>query len=644
MKWLSKNRLVLLSLVLLGCRGMSQTTPVAETPLSQQMALTAMKTWPDSFLIGNDKTAKWRYDQGVILKGIEDVWKQTGDGSWFRYLQQCMDFFIDANGGIRGYKPDEFNIDHINNGKILLLLYQVTEKPKYKKAADLLRQQLREHPRTDAGGFWHKKVYPYQMWLDGLYMGQPFYAQYAQLFHDDTAFNDILKQFRLIEKNARDPKTGYLMHGYDESRQQIWADKKTGLSPHVWGRALGWYGMALVDVLDYFPKQHEGYTELVGYVKRFAEMAVKLQDARTGLWFDIPDFADRKGNYAEASASCMLTYTLAKATRMNYIDDRFRQAAIKAYNAIQQKFLVVEEGVLHLNGTVSVSGLGGKPYRDGSFNYYMSEPVVQDDPKGMGAFILCAAEMEKINLPQSGKGKTVLLDRYFNSEKKKDITGQDYYWHYVWNGWSNPGFGLLQQSFERLGASTDHIDVAPTTKNLAAADVFIIVDPDHSKDNPHPNLMTEADAQSIADWVKSGGVLWLLANDSANCDLEHFNLLASKFGIRFSNQSRNMVKNDVFDHGALWTDSSMGIFQKRKVFLKEISTLLMEPPAKAVLSDSGDVIMAAASFGKGTVLAVGDPWLYNEYVDGRRLPADFDNLGAARDLANWLLNQSHRKK
>lgn len=614
----------------------------AQTPVSHQLAHTAIRNWPDSFLIGNDKAAKWRYDQGVILKGVEAVWKQTGEGKWYDYIQKSMDFSVKDDGTIRGYKDAEYNIDHINNGKLLLVLFEVTEKAKYKKAADLLRAQLKTHPRTKEGGFWHKQVYPSQMWLDGLYMAQPFYAHYAKLFHDDTAFNDIAKQFILMEKNARDPQTGYLYHGYDESREQQWADKTTGRSPHVWGRALGWYGMALVDALDYFPAQHPQRGELINILKRFATMAVALQDKKSGVWYDIPSLPKQKGNYKEASASCMLVYTLAKAARLGYIDAAYKKAAKAGFKGIQEEFLKNENGQLNLHGTVSVSGLGGKPYRDGSFEYYMSEPVVVNDPKGLGAAILCAAEVEKLDIKQTGAGKRVVLDRYFNSEKRKDITGREYLWHYVWDGWSHPGFGLVQQSFERLGAEVDNLDVAPTAANLANASVYIIVDPDHLKDNPQPNYMTEAYAQNIAEWVKQGGVLWLMANDSANCELKNFNLLAGKFGIQFTNKSRNMVKDDIYEQGAIYITGKNPVFKQRKVFLKEISTLSLTAPAKAIVSEGGDAIIAIARYGKGAVLAVGDPWLYNEYVDGRRLPEDFDNLGAAEDIAGWLLKNAKK--
>src|SRR5918993_3236415 len=230
-----------------------------------------------------------------------------------------MDFFVQDDGIIRTYKPDEYNIDHVNCGRNLLFLYKVTLKEKYLKAVQLLRNQLRTHPRTKAGGFWHKKIYPHQMWLDGLYMGQPFYAEYAKLFHEDTAFNDIARQFILMEKHARDTKTGLLYHGWDESRQQRWANKETGVSPHFWGRALGWFGMAMVDVLDHFPANQGGKDSIVAILNRFAKAVTKFQDTSTGLWYDIVDKQTTPTNYYEASASSMLVYTLMKGIRKGYL-------------------------------------------------------------------------------------------------------------------------------------------------------------------------------------------------------------------------------------------------------------------------------------------------------------------------------------
>src|SRR6187200_3011669 len=236
-----------------------------EKPLSQQVAATVLKIWPDTIPVGSQ--TKWSYDMGVVLKGFEGIWMNTGDISYFNSIQKKIDYFVKDDGSIRNYELDEYNLDHINNGKLVLLLYRVLGREKYKKAADLIRAQLKTHPRTKEGGFWHKKIYPFQMWLDGLYMGEPFYAEYSMVWNEDN-WNDIANQFVWMEKHARDPKTGLLYHGWDESKEQKWANKETGLSPHVWGRALGWYGMAMVDALDHFPKDHPGRKTIIEILKR----------------------------------------------------------------------------------------------------------------------------------------------------------------------------------------------------------------------------------------------------------------------------------------------------------------------------------------------------------------------------------------
>lgn len=238
------------------------------------------------------------------------------------------------------------------------------------------------------------------------------------------------------------------------------------------------------------------------------------------------------------------------------------------------------------------------------------------------------------------KEKIILLDRYFNSEKRKDSAGNAVYWHYTWEEKGYPGFSVLGDLFKQSGAKLASLDTAPRIDQLSKVSVYIIVDPDHVKDNPAPNYITEGDAQIISDWVKAGGVLLLMANDSPNCDLEHFNLLASAFGINFSNTSRNLVQNDEFETGVIKTASNPVFRRSYKMFLKDISILDVKQPAKSLVTKNGETVFAIASYGKGTVFAVGDPWLYNEYIDTRRLPAGYDNYLAAEDLVKWLLNKS----
>jgi len=360
-------------------------------PISEQAAATAMTAlWRES-----GYPAKWTYDHGLVLKGIERVWINTGDKQYFDFIKRSMDHFVADDGSIRTYSQDEYNIDNILPGRNLLFLYKATREEKYKKAAALLREQLKTHPRTSEGGFWHKKIYPSQMWLDGLYMGEPFYAEYAVTFNEPAAFDDIAKQFILMERHSRDDKTGLLYHGWDESKQQRWANPQTGRSPNFWGRAMGWYAMALVDTLDYFPEKHKQRAELVAILNRLAQAVARYQEPRSGLWYQVLDKGTAKENYLESSAACMFVYALAKGVRDGHLPDSYMQVARNGYSGILREFVKTDaHGQLNLEGTVNVGGLGGNPYRDGSYEYYLSEKVVTNDPKGIGALLLAAAEME----------------------------------------------------------------------------------------------------------------------------------------------------------------------------------------------------------------------------------------------------------
>lgn len=604
----------------------------AQTP-GERVAQTAMTIWKDSVF------PKWSYDIGVILKGMEGNWYRTGDPKYYNYIQKQMDFFVRNDGTIRTYKKEEFNIDHINNGKLLLFLYRVTEKEKYWKAAQVLREQLQEHPRTNEGGFWHKKIYPYQMWLDGLYMAQPFYAEYAQLTQEDSAFNDIANQFIWMENHARDKKTGLLYHAWDESKQQLWANKTTGTSPLFWARAMGWYATALVDALEFFPEKHPKRKALIGILNRLIVAVEKQQDASTGLWLDILNYdgPNKEKNYFEASASSQFVYAIAKGVRLGYVSSTKIEIAKKGYEGILKTFVKEENGLTNLHGTVKVSGLGGKPYRDGSFEYYMSEPVIVNDPKGVGAFILAANEMDLLPNLSTANNKQVLLDDFFNAEQKKNAIGNLVNWHYKWHEKSNGGFYFLDNLFNNYGFKTATLSTAPTKQNLKKSSIYIIVDADHQKDNPNPNYIESNHIKIIEKWVKAGGVLVLLHNDKNNAEFENFNKLANVFGIHFNSDLRNTVDNNQFEMGAITINADNEIFNGvNKVFIKEISTLKLSNNAKPVLTDKGDVIIAVVNYGKGTVFAVGDPWLYNEYVDGRKIPAEFENYKAAKKLVEWL--------
>lgn len=634
------KKLVLIALLFVGLKAYSQTS------YSEKMANTVMTIWKDSLSTSEGKPVKWSYDQGVILKGIEGLWLKTADKKYFDYMQKSMDFFVDDNGVIRTYKKEDYNIDNLLCGRILLSLYKVTLKEKYYKAAVTLREQLNKQPRTNEGGFWHKKIYPYQMWLDGLYMGEPFYVEWATTFSETASYDDIVNQFTWMENHARDAKTGLLYHGWDESKEQQWANKTTGTSPNFWARAMGWYGNALVDVLEQMPASYGKKDTLVNILKRFAAAVQKVQDAKFGLWYDILDKPTSKGNYLEASASSMFVYALAKGVRLGYLPAAYLTVSKKGYDGIIKNFIETDAaGQTNLKGTVSVSGLGGKPYRDGSYNYYLSEKVIVNDAKGIGAFIQAANEIEALPALSFGKGKTIMLDHYFNSEVKKNVMGVEEPFHYLWQEMGNNGFSLLGHVFNSYGVKTETLFNAPTAANLKKSDIYLIVDADNITDNPKPNYVTEKDAQAVYEWVKAGGVLIIMHNDKPNAEFEHFNMLTEKFGIHFNEDSRNKVTGSQFEMGALYFSSpTQPIFKTaKKVYLKEICTLKLAAPATSIYTDKGDIIMAVSKVGKGTVFAVGDPWLYNEYTDGRKLPTDFDNFKAANDLAKWAIGQSKEK-
>lgn len=618
---------------------------------SERMANTVMTIWKDSLCTDPARPARWTYDQGVILKGIEGLWYHTGDGKYFAYLQKCMDFFVNEKGEIRTYQQADYNLDNLLCGRILILLYNVTGKEKYYKAAQTLREQLASQPRTNEGGFWHKKIYPYQMWLDGLYMAEPFYAEYATWFNEPAAFGDIANQFAWMEKHTRDAKTGLLYHGWDESKQQKWANPQTGTSPHFWARAMAWYGMALADVLENFPVSHPQRDSLCAIMKRFADAVKKVQDPATGLWYDIINLPQAKGNYFEASASSMFVCAIAKAVRLGILPDSYLPVSKKGFDGILTHFIETgTNGLTNLTGTVSVSGLGGNPYRDGSYGYYMSEKVVVNDPKGVGAFLQAANEMELLATLPLAKGKTVLLDDYFNAERKKDITGVEKPYHYKWYELYNNGFSLLGHVFNSYGIATQTLSEAPTVNRLKQADIYLIVDADNLADNPTPNYVQPQDADEVYNWVKEGGVLVLLHNDKPNAEFEHFNLLAEKFGIHFNEDSYNKVTGNDYSGGRIDIPAGNSILPNvKKIYQKEICSITLKSPAVAALKKEDLVIFAVAKVGKGTVFATGDPWLYNEYTDGRKLPSDYENFKAARDLVSWLTKQvpvrsSNRKK
>ncbi|MFV0560594.1 MAG: glycoside hydrolase family 105 protein [Enterococcus sp.] len=339
---------------------------------------------------------KWEYEDGLVMTGIYQVYQETKDPKYLEYLRYNMDLFVDGTGNIANYFYDEFNLDHVNNGKVLLDLYEETGDIRYKKAADKLYQQLLHQPRTSEGTFWHKNIYPYQIWLDGLYMGSVFYGRYKNLF-EPTDFEDVVHQFLNAYDNTLDVTTGLCFHAYDEKRVQNWANKTTGHSPHIWVRALGWYVMSIVDVYEYIPDETPGKEQMMTNLLHLMEAIQNYADPETNLWYQIVDQGDRPGNYLESSGSFMILTTIAKGIRKGYFDEAYWGPILeKGYkNGLEQFITITNDQLVNVNKMCHVAGLGGIGNRDGSFAYYMSEPIVANDHKGVGPFILASLEMNK---------------------------------------------------------------------------------------------------------------------------------------------------------------------------------------------------------------------------------------------------------
>jgi unsaturated rhamnogalacturonyl hydrolase len=391
--------LIIVCILLSGCSpDVQRAKIVKEKKWPERIAQSFLRMHPDSINYPNEmKSRRWNYEQGLMLEAFYRMWQFNRDSSYLRYIKNNLDHYIQDDGIIRTYSYQEFQLDNVTPGKAALRLYNLTKNNKYKIAAGTLRRQLAEQPRTKNGGFWHKKIYPYQMWLDGLYMAGPFYAYYSVSFEDSAALDDAVNQFLLITQNSYDSCTGLYFHGWDESKQQRWADPQTGCSPSLWGRSLGWFAMALVDILEFVPESHPKRTELLKILNSLSVNMLKQRDDKTKLWYQVVDKPNEKGNYLEASVSSMMAYTYAKGVNCGYLPLEFRTHAEETWNGILEQLVYIDtSGIIHLNHVCSVSGLGGNPYRDGSVAYYINEPQRTDDFKGYGSFLLAAIELEKL--------------------------------------------------------------------------------------------------------------------------------------------------------------------------------------------------------------------------------------------------------
>lgn len=366
-------------------------------PMSKTIVYSQMKRYPEAWMLDNLKALKWGYTQGLETESFFQVYEKYNDPLIRNYVLAFADSIVNADGTIKTYKLEDYNIDQINSGKLLFRVYDDTHEEKYLKAIQLLYSQFKNHPRTSEGGFWHKKVYPNQMWLDGLYMGTPFLAQYGNRLATNKTeiYDDVTTQFRTVTKHTFDPVTGLYRHGWDEARVQPWADPKTGQSAHTWGRAQGWLFMALIDVLDFIPQDYAKRPELLSMLKTIADGVLKYQDAKTGLWYQVMDQPGREGNYFESTCSSMFAYCLVKGAKNGYFDNAYKVAGLKAMEGIKDNFIKTnDDGTLSITKCCAVAGLGGKENRSGKYDYYINERIVDNDPKAIGPYIKACLLLE----------------------------------------------------------------------------------------------------------------------------------------------------------------------------------------------------------------------------------------------------------
>lgn len=551
----------------------------AQTALSaaQIIANKYMSIENDSAMVKRQGIADWSYAKSMVLQGMIGLWKATGDGKYFKFIQKDVDLF---NKNKRTNFP---GVNHLIPARELLLLFQVTGKRQYLDDIDSAYKKPGLALSVKGKSVGGEKDFSKDNLAEKMYIEDPFTAAYAKAFHKPALLSNIADEYLLEGKNIELNSYGYSAAG------------------------LGLYGMALVDALDNFPNYRKEKKELALALKRLATYVMKVQDKNSGLWWHKLTVPSQEGNYPDSSASCMFIYTLLKGVRTGVLPASCRDVAQRSFNTIRRGFLK----------------------RD-----------IISTPGATGAFLLAANEIEMLSTLSLGKGNSVLLDYYFNHETKKDVTGASIPFHYVWEELDNGGYSMFGNIFNKYGLQTKTLEGAPSLPLLKKASIYIIVDPDTKKETKRPNYMGVGDINTIYSWVKSGGILMLFSNDSGNAEFTHFNKLAEKFGIQFNYDSKNHVLGNQYEMGAIQIDPENLIFKSaRKVFIKEYSSLAIHSPATAVLKDGKTIVAAAARVGKGVVFAVGDPWFYNEYENGRKIPMEFENYKAAEDLIKWLVYQ-----
>jgi unsaturated rhamnogalacturonyl hydrolase len=556
---------------------------------SQRSANTAIALWPNAPAPQRESTPLQGSGLAVLLNGVDAEWYNTANGGYYHYEKQKIDTLL----------ATESDVDlraRMAAARPILRIGRVTQDTKYFKTADLLDKYL----------YARSQIPVQQMDSAEIYESAPFYAEYARVFQRHDDFSKITK---LFSENARGKAAG------------------TSRAHAIGARDMGWYVAALVDTLPYYPNDDLDRELLLQILDRTVAKIVRAQDKRSGLWHEslaTPGGAD------DAIATCMFTYALQKAVRLGYLRERYSENATAAWRGVLEHFVKADgpASVAFINSVSSgrSRGVGGT---DG-------------ERELAGAFLLTSTEMEHAQTATLARGRLVMLDSWFNSQRRTNSAGQKEYFHYKWNDYSDSGYSLFGSMFSDLGADLATLPVAPTVENLKSAQYFVIVSPDIPAKNPDPHYVQARDADQVAEWVRRGGVLILMENDPPNADIEHLNLIADRFGIHFNSVLSHHVIGDNFAAGQIAVRGGSPIFRDpHTLYMKDTCTLSLNSPARPIFKDREDVVIAMSNFGKGTVVAVVDPWLYNEYTDGRKKPPMQDNYAAGQEFVRWLIGQRH---
>jgi unsaturated rhamnogalacturonyl hydrolase len=377
------------------CTGQSTNRKSGATDLKWSVKMAnSVITRSDSLIYYVDRNPKWAYDVAFLGMAIDRLGKT--DVRYSKYMEEWVNYFVKPDGSVIDYRMKEYNLDRIFPGRNVITVYKRNPDPRYKTALDNFIEQLKTQPKTNSGGYWHKNIYPWQMWLDGIFMASTYMAQYAKEFNAPEWFDVATAQTKMIYEKTVDPQSGLLMHAWDESHTQKWCDPATGKSHWPWSRATGWYILAIEDILEYLPENHPDRAALVDILQKTCEALLKVRDPKTGIWYQVLNQGGREGNYLEGSGSAMYTYAFARGVHKGYLDKKYLGIAENAFEGIIKELITVDEkGFVTFHNICGGCGLGGTPYRDGSYEYYVNEKRFDNDTKGVAPFIMAALELNR---------------------------------------------------------------------------------------------------------------------------------------------------------------------------------------------------------------------------------------------------------